>query len=116
MTSRGIAYVREQVERHVAADQADKIAISKVLNALTDAAGEAAGKLQRQVNELKEQNVERDAKNADLQTQLNETKAANDELRGELTLLRGLAAGNRSAPRRILHGNNREQDEHASFN
>jgi hypothetical protein len=65
-----------------AADQRDKARISECLGVLADEAGAAAGRLQKQVSEL--------------QKQLDTLKAAStealNELRGEISLLRGVAA------------------------
>jgi SAM-dependent methyltransferase len=74
--------VWRQHENHVAQDRQHMAAISNAFDALADEAGAQTCKLQRQINELT--------------AKLAQLKTANDEMRGEIALLRALQ------PKRLL--------------
>jgi phage shock protein A len=82
MLAREVAQLRADYAR-------DRAAIRECLGVLADEAGAECGRLQKQVNELTAQIDALKAANA-------EQKATNDELRGEINLLRALQ------PKRLL--------------
>ena len=69
-----------QFAAHVADYKRDRASIRECLGVLADEAGATCGRLQKQVNELT--------------AQIDALKAANDEMRGEISLLRALQPKN----------------------
>jgi hypothetical protein len=80
MITRQLAQLRADYQR-------DRAGIRECLNALADESGAECGRLQKQVNELTAQIDVLKAANA-------EQKATNDDLRGEISLLRALQPKN----------------------
>jgi peptidoglycan hydrolase CwlO-like protein len=76
----------DRVRQHLAEHKAST---RNLLDALADEAGAQTGQLQRQINEL--------------QKQVAELKTTNDEMRGEIALLRALQP-KRSLPRKAFGG------------